>query len=233
MNKRTLNNVLFFIEVSVYIICIIVFTILSMYDICSKEIASIIYSVFMIISFGYLLLLEFVFKKYDNAVHYKMFEKYYIPNNGIRRKSYKRKGLIGVIILWIFYLIFIAIIRKLGYLSWQLYLIGASIIFIFNSIFTRKTCLLSVLFMHNEANCCKNCGINCWDYLIFASALVFAPRFNLFTRILNIVIIVISLAMMILWEYNYHKYPYRFYPETNKALECRNCLKQCKYKKAL
>lgn len=229
LEKRKLNNLIMIIEISIYLCCIITFIILSIYNICSNEVAAIIYSIFMILSFGYLLLLEFVLKKYDNAVHFKMFRKYYNPVKNPIKTSFKRKGIFSVIVLWILYLAVIGIFKYFAVITWQLYLIGASVIFILNSIFTRKICFLSVFFLHNKYNCCKNCGINCWDYLIFASALIFAPYFNIYTLVLNIIIILVSLVMMILWEIKYHKYPYRFYPETNKTLWCVNCLKQCKY----
>lgn len=229
MDNKTKNSILFTLEISVYTILLIVFIILNFYDIDIK-LANIIYILFILLSFGWLLSYEFIFKSLDNAVHYKMLKKYYIPiPNSKKRDSYKRQ-VAGVIILWILYLGFIGILKFLGYLTWQLFLAGACIMFMLNSIFTRKICLLSVLFLHNKNNCCKNCGINSWDYAIFASALIFAPKLSLVTTILNIVIIFISFTILIIWEYNYHKYPYRFYPETNKTLSCKHCLKQCKFK---
>ena len=193
------------------------------------KIANIIYILFILVSFGYLFMIEFVFRKFDNAVHYKMLKKYYVPNQGIHTRTYKRKGVIAVLFLWLVYLLFLGAIKRLGFLSWQVFLIGACIMFMLNSIFIRKICLLSVFFLHNKSHCCKNCGINSWDYAIFASSLVFAPKLSIVATILNWIIIVISFAILIVWEYNYHKHPYRFYPETNATLGCKNCLKQCKY----
>jgi hypothetical protein len=186
--------------------------------------------VFVLVSFGYLFALEFVFKKYDNAVHFKMFKKYYIPTGNARKEKYTRKGIASIILLWIAYLLFVALLKQLGFLSWYIFLAGACFMFILNSFFVRKTCLLSVLFLHNKNNCCKNCGINSWDYAIFASALIFAPELSLVATIINWIIIGISIVILVIWEINYHKHPYRFYPETNKTLGCDNCLKQCKHK---
>lgn len=163
-----------------------------------------------------------------------MFRKYHIPTQKLATQTtYKRKGLGGTIIVWICYIVFIGILKKTRILTWQIFLIGANITFIFNSVFTRKVCLLSVLFLKNKYHCCKNCGINCWDYAIFASALIFAPKLSIASAILNISIIAISITLLIMWEYNYHKYPERFYPETNASLQCKNCLKQCKYRKGI
>ena len=230
MTRKTQNFLLFIIETTIYTLLFITFCILGFYSI-DINIANMIYIIFISLSFGWLFLQELFFKNFDNAVHYKMFKKYYIPTNyGKQRNNYKR-NVLGVIILWIAYLTIIGILNFSGYLTWQLFLAGACLMFILNSFFTRKTCLLSVFLLHNKNHCCKNCGINCWDYSIFASALIFAPKLSTTATILNIIIIIISFIILIIWEYNYHKYPYRFYPETNQILTCQNCLKQCKYQK--
>lgn len=228
-NHQNTNSCLFMFEICTYTICTILFMLMFIWDYISPQIANWIYIIYMSLTFGYLFTLEFFLKKYDNAVHYKMFNKYFIPTQySIKKESYKRRGICGVIILWICYLLFIGILGKTGFLTWQIFLIGANIIFIFNSIFTRKICLLSVFVLKNKNNCCKNCGINCWDYAIFASALIFAPKLSMTATILNIVIVAISITLLVMWEYKYHKYPERFYPETNASLQCKNCLKQCK-----
>lgn len=228
----TLNDKCFYCEVTFYITMMIIFIILQIYNNIFFYIENIIYIIFMSISFGWLFALRWILKKYDTVVHKKMFEKYFVKGKSeSRHDGYKRKGIYKVIVLWILYLAFIALIKQAGLLTWQLFLCGACIMFILNSFFTRKLCLLSLFFLHNKNNCCKNCGICSWDNAIFASALIFAPNISKATTILNLVIIVISFCEMIIWEFNYHKYPYRFYPETNAALTCDKCIKKCKYYK--
>ena len=119
----------------------------------------------------------------------------------------------------------------MGLLSWYIFLMGACFMFALNSVFIRKICLLSILVMGNRNNCCKSCGINSWDYAIFASALVFAPNISPVATVINWSIIGVSVALLLIWEINYHKHPYRFYPETNKNLSCAICLKRCKKQK--
>lgn len=228
MEKRKINHIFFTAEVAVYGVLAAVFTVLAVWDIVPREVANYIYIAFMVLSFGYLFALEFLFKKYDNAVHFKMSKRYYVPTRRTPRSVYKRKGLVPVIILWIAYLVAIGLMKWLGILSWQLFLIGACLMFALNSFFARKLCLLSVLFLHNKNNCCKNCGINSWDYAIFASALLFAPELSIAATVVNWVIIAASAVMLVVWEIHYRKYPYRFYSETNQALSCAYCLKQCK-----
>ncbi len=228
MINRKLNSFLFAIESAFFGGGCIAFLILNFFFDIPDEYGNILYITFILISFGWLFAYEFIFKKFDNAVHFKMFEKYFVPTKKAEVKtSYKRKGLVGVIILWIAYLIFIFAIKMTGFLTWELFLAGAGFMFLLNSFFTRKKCLLSVIFLHNKNHCCKNCGINSWDYLIFASALIFAPDLSILATIINYQIIAVSTVMLIVWEYNYKKHPVRFYQETNKALSCKNCLKQC------
>ena len=231
MERHKLNNILFTFEISFFVVCAVVFALLGIYGNVSNSVSNIIYIFFITLSFGYLFALEFAFPRYDNAVHFKAFAKYYSPPGRERPEGFNRKGIASVILLWVAYLLFVALLNVLGFLNWYTFLIGACIMFMLNSFFVRKTCLLSVLFLHNKNNCCKNCGINSWDYAIFASALVFAPKLSLLATIINWTIIGISVVMLVIWEIKYRKYPYRFYPETNKTLSCMNCLKQCKYKK--
>lgn len=231
MGRHKLNNILFTFEISFFVVCAVVFALLGIYGNVSNSVANIIYIFFITLSFGYLFALEFAFPRYDNAVHFKAFAKYYSPTGRERPEGFNRKGIASVILLWVAYLLFVALLNVLGFLNCYTFLIGACIMFMLNSFFVRKTCLLSVLFLHNKNNCCKNCGINSWDYAIFASALVFAPKLSLLATIINWTIIGISVVMLVIWEIKYRKYPHRFYPETNKTLSCTNCLKQCKYKK--
>lgn len=230
MNRRKLNNLLFAAEIAFYFVCAVAFALLGIFGNVSDRVANILYIVFIVLSFGYLFVLEFLFPKYDTAVHFKAFAKHYVPTGKQRKEGYQRKGLVYVVLLWGAYLLFVALLKLLNVLNWFTFLIGASVMFMLNSFFVRKTCFLSVLFLHNKNHCCKNCGINSWDYAIFASPLVFAPSLSVAATVINWSILGFSAAMLVVWEINYRKHPYRFYPETNKTLGCMNCLKQCKRK---
>lgn len=227
MNRNKLNHCFFVAEITAYSVFVVLFAVLGASDIVPERIVNIIYILFMLLSFGYLFALEFVFCKYDNAVHFKMLKKHYKPTGRRKRSGYKRKGLLFVVVLWMIYLLFVAWLKKNNFLKWYVFLIGACFMFILNSVFSRKKCLLSILFLRNKNHCCKNCGINCWDYTIFASSLAFAPRLSIVATILNWVIISLSVAILLMWEINYCRHPYRFYPETNQALNCVYCSRQC------
>ncbi len=230
MSNKTINNILFAVEQSVAAVLLIVFAVLNFFEI-SDNVANIVYIAVIVLFFGWLFVYEKLFPKLDNAVHYKRSSKHYTPTaRGNKDVKYKRKGLSGVILLWIFYLSVVGILKFTGLLTWKVFLIGACIMFMMNSYFVRKRCYLSVWFLHNKNDCCKNCTINNWDYAIFASALFFAPKLSVAATVLNIIIIVFAVVKLIMWEYSLRKHPYRFFPETNAELSCKNCLKQCKFK---
>ena len=228
MNRHKSNNMVLLFEITFFMLCAITFGILGFGNLVTESVANIIYCSFIVISFGYLFILGFFLKKYDIAVHYKAFSKHYVPTGKVKEDGYKRKGLMFMVLLWVAYLALVALLKACGVLKWHVFLIGACIMFGFNSLFIRKVRLLSVWFFHNKDNCCKNCGINSWDYAIFASALLFAPKMSIVATAINIVVIILSFVILVVWEVNYHKHPYRFYPETNKTLGCANCTKQCK-----
>lgn len=229
MSNKTKNNILFIVEQSVAAVLLVFFAVLNFFEISDKA-ANIMYISVIVLFFGWLFVYEKLFPKLDNAVHYKCSSKHYTPTARSNKDvKYKRKGLLGVILLWIFYLSFIAALKFTGLLSWKIFLIGACIMFMMNSYFVRKRCYLSVWFLHNKDNCCKNCTINNWDYAIFASALLFAPKLSVVATVLNIIVIFYAVVKFVIWEYSLYKHPYRFFPETNSELSCKNCLKQCKF----
>lgn len=218
-----------FLECTTYSLFFLFFLLAQIHNAFSTEEANIIYIAFIALTFGYLYVFEFFFRKHDIAVHWKMFKRFYQPTGKKPDPSeHKRKGLAGVAASWALYLLAVGYVKHIGILTWQVFLMGACVMFIFNSFFTRKTCLLSVLFLKNHNHCCKNCGINSWDYLIFSTALFFAPELSVTATVMNYLIIIISFVTFVFWEYMYHKYPERFYPGTNKALWCVYCEKQCR-----
>ncbi len=84
-------------------------------------------------------------------------------------------------------------------------------------------CPFQVLFMKNR--CCVSCRIYNWDYPMMFTPIVFIK--NAFC----ISIFVLALALVVVWEILYRKYPERFCRNTNKSLSCANCKeKLCKHK---
>ncbi len=76
--------------------------------------------------------------------------------------------------------------------------------------------------------CCGSCLIYNWDY-----AMMFTPLLvvrNVFAYIL----IILSVLLFLWWEWNFFRYPERFFEATNQSLACVNCTeKLCSHKKSL
>ena len=76
--------------------------------------------------------------------------------------------------------------------------------------------------------CCGSCLIYNWDYAMMFTPLIVVR--NLFADIL----IILSLLLFLYWEWNYFKYPERFFEVSNQSLECVSCTeKLCSHKKSL
>ena len=139
MKNKTKNNILFAIESVFFGFFMLLFTVLNFINQIPLKTANLIYIAFIAVSFGWLIAYEFIFEKYDNAVHFKYQKSKYIPTACKQTKSErKRRGIIGVIIAWVAYLCFVGLLKYLGILTWQLFLAGASFMFLLNSILTRK-----------------------------------------------------------------------------------------------
>lgn len=84
-------------------------------------------------------------------------------------------------------------------------------------------CPFQLLFMRNK--CCNTCRIYNWDFAMMFTPLWVAPS------VLNYILVLESLFVLVHWEINHHKYPERFYEETNSNLRCHNCKEfMCKNK---
>lgn len=87
-------------------------------------------------------------------------------------------------------------------------------------------CPFQTWFMKNR--CCTTCRIYNWDFAMMFTPLVFIP--DLYTYSL----LFCALLLLARWEITYKRHPERFYPETNKCLDCQNCKeKLCSHKKQL
>ncbi len=217
----------FIAEISYYSLCFIAFLFMKIFCSIPQNTANIIYIAFMLVSFGYLIILSFSGLKRDPVKHGKQIEKNFIPRKGYENKSFNRGNIKSVVVLWLIYLLVLGILKYVVAISWELFLCGACFMFGLNSFFCRKKCLLSKWFLKKNG-CCNDCGINGWDLAIFASALAFAPDMSLVARVLNMVIIIIAFFELIIWEQRYFKYPYRFHKSANQNLSCENCTKKCK-----
>jgi hypothetical protein len=71
------------------------------------------------------------------------------------------------------------------------------------------------LIMKNK--CCTTCRIFNWDHLMMFSPLIFV------TGVYTALIVLLSLASLLIWEFRYYAHPERFFEESNETLKCKNC----------
>ena len=87
-------------------------------------------------------------------------------------------------------------------------------------------CPFQTWFMKNR--CCCTCRIYNWDFAMMFTPLIFVN--TLFAKSL----VFLSLALLIRWEYQLHRYPEYFSEKTNHSLSCAECQeKLCHHKKQL
>lgn len=87
-------------------------------------------------------------------------------------------------------------------------------------------CPFQTWFLHNK--CCGTCRIYNWDYAMIFTPLVYIP--HVFTWSL----LALGLALLTKWEVVHHRFPERFYEESNAMLRCANCTEHlCAHKRQL
>ncbi len=87
-------------------------------------------------------------------------------------------------------------------------------------------CPFQTWFMKNK--CCGTCRIYNWDFAMMFTPLVFIVSAYTYTLLGT------SLLLLLVWEIYVHKYPERFYEQTNDVLACKNCKeKLCQHKTQL
>ena len=87
-------------------------------------------------------------------------------------------------------------------------------------------CPFQSWFMKNK--CCGTCRIYNWDFAMMFTPFIFVPHAYTWS------LLGMALLLLVQWEYLYHRYPERFYSQTNGSLSCENCKeKLCHHKKQL
>ena len=87
-------------------------------------------------------------------------------------------------------------------------------------------CPFQTWFMKNR--CCCTCRIYNWDFAMMFTPLIFVK--TIFAQTL----VILSLALLIRWEYTLYRHPEYFSENTNSSLSCNECQeKLCHHKKQL
>lgn len=143
-----------------------------------------------------------------------------------RLAAYTRKYNKGAVKAGLFWLIILIIIGTLFYSEYigetGIYLI---VIFFYwsDQFCVTVWCPFRSWIVRNK--CCNACRIYSWGHFMMFSPLIFLANFYTNTLLL------VSIIILIQWEYQHAKHPERFSPISNDNLKCLNCLQgNCRYK---
>ena len=151
----------------------------------------------------------------------KVYRKNYIPikHNEDTLKRYTRKFNFRALysaLIWFSLIALMAFFRNNKYI-----LVLISITFYFlDQLFVNVWCPFKSWIIGNR--CCATCRIYNWGFPMAVSPLIYIKSFWSWSLIL------VSLIMLIHWEYQHYKYPERFSEVSNRTLSCRNCNDKCK-----
>ena len=153
--------------------------------------------------------------KYESMGSQKQFAKNYAPvKDVVKAKVASGKRVLIVALLWI---ILNAVIAHLYFKN----VIDAGIMVII-SLFYSVCDMICILFycpfQHILGNkCCNTCRIYNWDYLMMFTPLMFIGNG------VATMLVILSVVVLVRWEYTVWRYPQRFCESTNANLKCANC----------
>lgn len=134
------------------------------------------------------------------------------------------KGAVKSAAAWLFILASIGWLYNLGYID-KVGLILIAIFFYWSDQFCVNVwCPFRAWLIGNK--CCNTCRIYNWGQFMMVSPLIFIKSFW------SLSLVVMSLLILIQWEWQNFRHPERFTEQTNELLKCSSCLKaECQYMK--
>ncbi len=133
--------------------------------------------------------------------------------------QHMNSGALRTAIYWVLAVIFVGILHYTNVLN-RMWVFLTVVFFIFMDQFCVSVWCVFKWIIGNK--CCNTCRINNWGYLMAFSTLIYIPSFWTYS------VLVMSIIVVVQWEYLYAKYPERFYELFNTNLQCRNCDGICK-----
>ena len=124
-------------------------------------------------------------------------------------------GAIKVLMLWLVLTLIIGALYIFKVISYREMFLISSFFYLCDLICVLFFCPFQKFLMHNK--CCATCRIFNWDHMMMFSPFVFVR--GAYTWIL----VLLSLASMLVWEFTYYAHPERFFEESNNTLKCKNC----------
>jgi len=137
-------------------------------------------------------------------------------------KEYTRRMNIGAVKAGVLWLLLLSVIGLLYYSnvineSWLIVIV--TFFAFFDNFCVSVWCPFRKWLIKNK--CCNVCRIYNWGSIMILCPLVFIPSFWTYSLLL------ISLIVMVQWEYIHYKHPERFYELYNANLMCKNCKTKC------
>ncbi len=157
----------------------------------------------------------------------KIFQRHYVkagdptPSKEEKLLAYTRKidsGAVKSAFYWGIVIIGVGIAHRYGIWN-QMWLIDMVMFFVFMDQFCVTVWCPFKWIVRNK--CCKTCRINNWGYFMAFSPFIWIPSFWTWS------ILLLSVAVLVQWEFLFRKYPERFYEGYNSTLTCRNCRAEC------
>lgn len=119
-----------------------------------------------------------------------------------------------VLVLWCLLIAVIGALRFTGFISETGLFMITLVFYVCDLICVLIWCPFRLILKNR---CCTTCRIFNWDHLMMFSPLVFTTGFY------NWSLILMSIAVVLVWEGCVLLYPERFWEKTNAALTCANC----------
>lgn len=120
-----------------------------------------------------------------------------------------------VLLAWLLAAVCLFLFKRLGWFDNRMYLILTGLFYVGDMVCLLLWCPFRDIFM--KSRCCTQCRIYNWDTWMLVLPLVFIGGFYGWS------LFVMAMLAAGSWEGNYYRHPERFYPQTNKALQCENC----------
>ena len=156
----------------------------------------------------------------------KQFTKNYQPTGNALSKSQSRRKTLSVAIAWLALNAVIGILYAISFIDRGLLILISLAYGVCDMICILFFCPFQTWFMQNR--CCTTCRIYNWDFAMMFTPFIFIPHFYTWS------LLILSLALLLVWEISVYRHPERFSTATNAYISCSNCTeKLCKHKKQL
>ena len=170
--------------------------------------------------------LRFFPSKYESPGCQKQFAQNYIKSGKTEIKIPDNNATILVVLVWIVFNGIFGALHMLSVLDDVILILLCLAYSVCDMICILFFCPFQSWFLKNK--CCGSCRIYNWDYAMMFTPLFFIQKSYTWS------LLVLSVLLLVRWEFTFYKHPERFSENTNEYLMCKNCTeKLCVHKKQL